>query len=305
MGRSFKKVIYVLMPFLVYYVVHGVTRFLMMFILQYISSHSAGAYSVIRDNDAVFSGIISLLDMLIGATVLLVLMRHDVEELSIWDYINLNGLSFYRKDRLRPAWFGWVLIIVQAVSMALGLNILIGLSGIMKLSSYGENAGAQYSIPLWFGIFLYGLVSPLVEELLFRTIVYGRMKRRFSLIISIVVSSMFFGLYHGNLVQGIYGFIMGVIMCMACEYLHTVTAAFVMHSVANLTIYLMGMRGVLINLSSLSYCLIFMGIALITIGVEVTGARQSITKLGPIEGIEKVGVFYVDPTLEEDDEFEE
>ena len=292
------------MPFLVYYVVHGATRFLMMFILQYISSHSAGAYSVIRDNDAVFSGIISLLDMLIGAAVLLVLMRHDIEELSVWDYVNLNGLSFYRKDRLHPAWFGWAVIIVQAVSMALGLNILIGLSGIMKLSSYGENVGAQYSIPLWFGIILYGLVSPIVEELLFRTIVYGRMKRRFSLIISIVVSSMFFGLYHGNLVQGIYGFIMGIIMCMACEYLHTVAAAFLMHSVANLTIYLLGMRGVLINLSSVSYCLIFIGIALITIGIEVAGARGSLKKLGPIEGIEKVGVFYVDPTLIEDDEID-
>ena len=289
------------MPFLVYYVVHGATRFLMMYILQYISSHSAGAYGVIRNNDAVFSGIISLLDMLIGAVVLIILMKHDIEELSVWDYLNLNGLSFYRKDRLRPAWLSWAVIIVQAVSMALGLNILIGLSGIMKLSSYGETAGAQYSIPLWFGIFLYGLVSPLVEELLFRTIVYGRMKRRFSLVISIVVSSMFFGLYHGNLVQGIYGFIMGVIMCMACEYVHTVTAAFLMHSVANLTIYLLGMRGVLINLSSLSCCLIFMGIALITIGIEVTGARQSLSKLGPIEGIEKVGVFYIDPTLIEED----
>ena len=48
-----------------------------------------------------------------------------------------------------------------------------------------------------------------------------------------------------------------------------------------------------------------MGIALITIGIEVTGTRQSLHKLGPIEGIESVGVFYVDPTLIEDEQFDE
>ena len=158
------------MPFLAYYVVHDVTRLLMMFGLQLISSKSSGAYAYIRAHDAMISGVISLIDMLVGAFVLLLLMKHDEEELSIWDYVNLNGIGFYRTDRIHSAAFSWILILVQAVSMALGLNILIKLSGLMNISSYDATSGAQYSIPLWFGLFLYGLVSPAVEELLFRTV---------------------------------------------------------------------------------------------------------------------------------------
>ena len=302
MGRSFKKVIYVLMPFLVYYVVHDVTRILMMYALQFISSHSTGAYSLIKANDALFSGIISFLDMLIGAAVLLILMKRDPEELSVWDYVNLNGSSFYRQDRLHPAAFSWILIAVQAVSMALGLNILIGLSGVMRLSSFSESVGAQYSIPLWLGLILYGVVSPGVEELLFRTIVFGRMKRRFSYVTAVIVSSMFFGLYHRNLVQGLYGFAMGVLMCMACEYLHTVVAAFMVHALANLTIYLLGMRGLLANLGTVNYCLVFLGIGVLTILAEGCFSVMSVRRFGTVEGIEHVGVFYVDPTLTETDE---
>ena len=290
------------MPFLVYYVVHDVTRILMMFLLQYISAHSTGAYSVIKTHDAVFSGIISMLDMLIGAFVLLILMRHDKEELSVWDYVNLNGISFYRKDRIHPAPFGWILIMIQALCMSLGLNVLISMSGLMRFSTYEDKVQAQYSIPLWFGIILYGVVSPAVEELLFRTIFYGRMKRRFSLIISVIISSMFFGLYHGNVIQGIYGFFMGILMCLACEYLHTVAGAFLVHSLANLTIYLTGMAGVLVKLNSPVFCVIFLGAGAVTLIIEMYYSKQSENKLGHIEGILPVGLFYVDPTLMEEDE---
>lgn len=301
MRGSFKKVIYVLMPFLVYYVVHDVTRFFMMYVLQLISDHNAGVYSYIRAHDTYVSGLISLIDMLLGAFVLLILMKNDAEELSVWDYVNLNGIGFYRKDRIHPAWFGWVLIGVQAVSMALGLNILISLSGLMSISSYNDTSVNQYSIPVWLGLLLYGLISPGVEELLFRTVFYGRMKRRFNILISVVVSSMFFGLYHRNLVQGIYGFLMGVFMCLACEYVHSVVGAFLMHAVANLTIYLLGMSGMLITLNSAVYCVVFLGIGILTLAAEVYYSSQSVRRFGPIEGIDYVGCFYVDPTLIEEE----
>lgn len=301
MGRSYKKIIYVLMPFLAYYVVHDVTRLLMMFGLQLISSKSSGAYAYIRAHDAMISGVISLIDMLVGAFVLLLLMKHDEEELSIWDYVNLNGIGFYRTDRIHSAAFSWILILVQAVSMALGLNILIKLSGLMNISSYDATSGAQYSIPLWFGLFLYGLVSPAVEELLFRTVFFSRMKRRFHPAIAVIVSSMFFGLYHGNLVQGIYGFAMGLLMCIACEYVHSVTGAFLMHSAANLTIYLAGLKGLLLELNSPKFCIIFLGIGCVTILAEVIYSLQTLRLFGPREGIEAVGCFYVDPTLFEEE----
>ncbi len=289
------------MPFLAYYVVHDVTRLLMMYVLQLISSNSAPAYAYIRAHDTFFSGIISLIDMLLGAAVLIILMKRDPEELSIWDYVNLNGIGFYRADRIHPAAFSWILITVQAVSMALGLNILIGLSGLMRISSYAGTSATQYNLPLWFGLLLYGLVSPAVEELLFRTVVYGRMKRRFHIAIAMIISSMFFGLYHGNLVQGIYGFAMGLLMCLACEYIHSVTGAFLMHSAANLTVYLLGRSGVLMKIHTPVYCILLLGIGCATILTEIAYSVLSVRRRGRPEGIGYVGCFYVDPTLTDEE----
>ncbi len=274
------------MPFLAYYVVHDVTRLLMMYVLQLISSNSAPAYAYIRAHDTFFSGIISLIDMLLGAAVLIILMKRDREELSIWDYVNLNGIGFYRADRIHPA----------AVS-----NILIGLSGLMRISSYAGTSATQYNLPLWFGLLLYGLVSPAVEELLFRTVVYGRMKRRFHIAIAMIISSMFFGLYHGNLVQGVYGFAMGLLMCLACEYIHSVTGAFLMHSAANLTVYLLGRSGVLMKIHTPVYCILLLGIGCATILTEIAYSVLSVRRRGRPEGIGYVGCFYVDPTLTDEE----
>ena len=95
------------------------------------------------------------------------------------------------------------------------------------------------------------------------------MKRRFHIAIAMIISSMFFGLYHGNLVQGVYGFAMGLLMCMACEYVHSVMGAFLMHSAANLTVYLLGRSGVLMKIHTPVYCILFLGIGCATILVQV------------------------------------
>ena len=49
-----------------------------------------------------------------------------------------------------------------------------------------------------------------------------------------VVSALVFGLYHGTLTQGIYGFFMGLALVWAMERTQTVTAPVVVHMAANL-----------------------------------------------------------------------
>lgn len=302
MAASFRKVIYVLIPILAYYVVHDLARLVIMFVLQTISTHNIAVYKFITSHDALFSGLISVFDILVGMAVLLFIMRMDEEELSIWDYVNLRSLSFYRLDRLHSPAFSWILLIIQALTMSLGLNILIRMSGIIRYSSYGETVSAQFSLPLWLGILLYGILSPAAEELLFRLIVYGRLKRRFNIIISIFMTALFFGLYHRNIVQGIYGFIMGLLMCMACEYVHSVFGALLIHCLANLIIYLLGLYGILNSLTSIPAGSALVLIGGVTIFLEIYYSHKSIERLGDVEGITYVGGFYVDPSYESEDD---
>ena len=292
MKRSLLKAGYVLLPLIVYYVAHDVLRILLMYILQMLAGLNTDLYAVVLNNNQLFSGIISALDMLGGAWAILFIMKRDYRELSIHDYVNLNGISFYRKDKTHSPAFCWILVMVQGVCASIGLNIILYLLGVMSTSSeFEQTSSNQFALPMWFGILLFGLISPAVEELVFRIVIYGRMKRCFPFVISVIVSSMFFGLYHKNLVQGIYGTLLGILMCFACEYLHTVVAAFVFHSVANLSVFIFGKVGVLSMLSNSTACLVFSLLAIITIIIEIYGCIMSRRKYGELEGVSHVGCF--------------
>ena len=77
------------------------------------------------------------------------------------------------------------------------------------------------------------IASPLLEEFFFRGVLYGRLKELLSVPGAAVVSSAFFGLYHGNWIQGIYGFFMGLFLSAAMERCRTVKAPVIMHLAAN------------------------------------------------------------------------
>lgn len=79
-----------------------------------------------------------------------------------------------------------------------------------------------------------GLITPFVEELVFRGLIYNRLKDYATIHTAMLASSVIFGLYHGNLIQGVYGFVMGLLMCFVYEKYHTLAAPLICHGAANL-----------------------------------------------------------------------
>lgn len=54
------------------------------------------------------------------------------------------------------------------------------------------------------------VLAPVIEETIFRGVVMGLFSKFFGYIIGNIVQAALFGIYHGNLVQGIYAFILGL-----------------------------------------------------------------------------------------------
>lgn len=96
----------------------------------------------------------------------------------------------------------------------------------------------QYSVPVILGLINYGILQPLEEELVFRGLVYGRMRKYFPAGLSIPFSSLVFGACHGNIVQMLYGFFMGCILAWAFEKYKSLKAPLVLHGGVNAVIYL-------------------------------------------------------------------
>ncbi|MBP1586222.1 MAG: CPBP family intramembrane metalloprotease [Lachnospiraceae bacterium] len=133
----------------------------------------------------------------------------------------------------------YALIALAAMSMALFLNILILKSGITEISEeYAEVAEAQYDCGFLVGFIVYGFISPLSEEFMFRGILYNGFKRYFKMMAALLMSSAFFSLYHGNGVQGMYSFAISVFIVYSYEKTGNFPVTVLIHMVCNLTAYI-------------------------------------------------------------------
>lgn len=125
-----------------------------------------------------------------------------------------------------------------AFSVSLGLNALFELTGFAGSSqTYQEVADRQYGVVFAVGLVLYGLISPLAEEVVFRGVIHNRLRRLYNPAIGILASGLLFGAFHGNLVQGVYGACLGMLMAWLYERSGRFGTPLLFHAVANLTVY--------------------------------------------------------------------
>lgn len=79
-----------------------------------------------------------------------------------------------------------------------------------------------------------GIVAPIAEELLFRGVIYNTLNRKISIKWTIIIQAIFFGVFHGNLIQGLYATLLGVIFGYVTYKTKSLWPAITMHIVNNL-----------------------------------------------------------------------
>lgn len=149
------------------------------------------------------------------------------------------------KDRQKAELWRYVGIIVLAITACVGLNNLVTLSNLATVSdSYKTTSESFYSSGYLLQLVGIGIIIPIFEELLFRGVFYNRLlgmttKRR-----AMIGSAIVFGVYHGNLVQALYGGIMGYLLVYVYEKYGSLKAPILGHITLNLVSILMTKYGV-------------------------------------------------------------
>lgn len=130
------------------------------------------------------------------------------------------------------------IICILAVVSSLLLNSLAILTGFAgSSSSFSKTSSAQFSLPVWAGIIVYGIVTPVTEEIVHRGLIYNRLRRYFGFEIALVGSSLLFGLFHGNTVQLVYGSLMGMMLAYIYERYGAFLYPVLFHCMANIAVY--------------------------------------------------------------------
>lgn len=131
--------------------------------------------------------------------------------------------------------------IVPVALAAVGFNIVV--SKLLQIipfpeswiESYQQNSsmiGAGNIAVAWIATVI---VAPILEEIVFRGLIYTRLKKGMAAVAAAVIASLLFALSHGTIVWGIYTFLLSMILIWTFERFQSLTANICFHFFFNLT----------------------------------------------------------------------
>lgn len=241
-----QKTWYILKPFVVYMIVKTCAMLTLAMLIPMLPVKGIDLW--VEEHSYQLSAVVNAVASLVGAGFLLEDFLKEVSvsgEIDIdagvwkrlWQFLK-NGLC--RCDQKVAA--GLIGCAAGGVVLAFSFNYLIAwVSELLRIESqkYENVEAIQYSVPLWLGLILYGLISPIVEEMVFRGVLYNRMKRFYNVPRCVILTALLFGIFHANLPQFVYGTCMGILMALSYEKLKCFGAPVVFHMAANISVFLM------------------------------------------------------------------
>ncbi len=148
------------------------------------------------------------------------------------------------RSRSRRAWIegrkdkNFLMGILPAGTICLSafLNLLLA-----KWAVFATVQAPSGSIPLSAAV--YGILTPFTEELVFRGIVWHRLRRGFTPLQAAALSALLFGVAHENIPQGLYAFVMGMVFALSYELTRRFEVPFLLHCTCNLAVLAASLAG--------------------------------------------------------------
>lgn len=136
--------------------------------------------------------------------------------------IYLYKKNYHQEPKLTPKTY--FPLILLGLSLATTLNMLIFLL-------YPPTTTPTISIPI--ALISSGIIGPIYEEILFRYLLYNRLKKYYPTPKSILITTIIFALTHLSPIKIIYAFIIGLFINLAYEKHKNILAPILIHVAAN------------------------------------------------------------------------
>lgn len=122
------------------------------------------------------------------------------------------------------------------------MNLLLSvLMNLLQVTQQFSNQTQEMLLSAKFSVQVIGLVIlvPVAEELIFRGLIYQRMKRFFPVQLAVFFSALLFAVYHGNPIQIIFAFPMALALAGVYEYGNNLIYPILFHAGSNLAAVLL------------------------------------------------------------------
>lgn len=222
----------ILYPIFIYYVISNVVIYLAALILGVSAETYVAHYT--------------MLQTIATAVAFPVLYRfYRADQMMFTVFQQRTAVAFQKIGKKRKLFNGLLCFFCGALA-GMAFNNIIGATGLTQLSAGYQEVTAHF----WAGDVLFeilgpGILIPVVEELLYRGIVYGRLSDWIGIPAAALTSALIFGGLHFNIVQFIYAFFIGLLLVFFLEKTHNLYGPVLGHVGANLITVLRMESGVL------------------------------------------------------------
>lgn len=138
------------------------------------------------------------------------------------------------KHEKTPVW-QYVYTVLLGVTAGIALNNILILSNLRSISaSYQATSENLYAASFIVEILGLGLIIPILEECLYRGVIFRRIRDMIDAKKAILFSALIFAVIHGNIVQFLYAFIFGILLAYSYEVYESIKAPIFLHCAANI-----------------------------------------------------------------------
>ncbi len=185
-------------------------------------SFSSEIETIVREHGL----LVSIATYIVAIPICLYILKKDLNNEK---YITVK--ERFKKVNLQK----WYFLIGIGILASLGISKLVTIFPIDNiLGSYSDVNNNFEANSLITQVFSLVILGPITEEIIYRGLIYKRIKGYSDVVVGIYISSIIFGIVHFNLVQGLYALALGVILCYVYEKYKTIFAPIILHISANL-----------------------------------------------------------------------
>ncbi len=158
-----------------------------------------------------------------------------------------NGILGHRKWAFPKRIFkGRSLLLLTGMGIACQLAI----SGTMSLirpffdelfRDYGKIVDSILDSDITVVIIYVIIIAPITEELIFRGVMLKRLREALPFFAANLLQAVIFGIYHWNVVQGVYAFGIGLLLGYVSGRFRSITASILLHMAINASSFLVGL----------------------------------------------------------------
>lgn len=228
-----KKIIGIILPMLIYFIVQIGVVFIAETILgayyyfHHIATTAAKLKIYLMLNNNIL--LLNMIAAIVCIPIFAYFMKRDIDK-------ERKANIFKRFEKVNP--LKYMLIIPFGLFSMEWANMFVSILQLFMpdfmIKSYSSTAQAIYGSSVVIQVLAAAIFAPIVEELIFRGLVYKRLTKIVNIKIAAILSAVLFGVYHGNWVQAPYAIIIGLLAVFLYERYKSVVAPILFHMSANL-----------------------------------------------------------------------